>query len=89
MCETCCSVENILYRNPNDGSFFSKQPWNLCLLCGIGWSHFTSEQILASIFCMLLMILSTGCDWSLAGKMIEPNTVYRLFKLIQIMCILG
>ena len=28
--------------NPNDGSFFSKQPWNLCLLCGIGWSHFTS-----------------------------------------------
>ena len=89
MCETCCSVENILYRNPNDGSFFSKQPWNLCLLCGIGWSHFTSEQILASISGMLLMILSTGCDWSLAGKMIEPNTVYRLFKLIQIMCILG
>ena len=27
---------------------------------GVCWSHFTSEQILASIFCMLRMILSAA-----------------------------
>ena len=91
MCETCSSGKDF-YRNRNDDSFFTKEPWNLWLLCGIdgsGWSHFTSEQILASIFCMLLMILSAGCDWSLAGNVIEHETVHRLFNLIQIKCILG